>query len=215
MDFSFLSIFDSECSRKPWLKMKTRRRSWSLKRTLPWSYGTGLAFPQTTRRIQQLFCKACTDKFRTSDGNTTNLFHHLKRQHPKQYAESQTVRRPATLQPTEATGNARPKQTTLTLAFDKSTLYVKTSKPWKEVTEAVTFYLAKDKISIKIVENEGFKRLLRVVDPRYKLHCLKYFSSTVIPNLYSVCCEKIERKVQNVQVSATTSNLWSSRTSEP
>lgn len=70
-------------------------------------------------------------------------------------------------------------------------------------------------IPIKAVENEGFIRLLKVVDPRYVLPSRKSFSSTAIPRLYTECREKIERKVQNVQFFATTSDLWSSRRSEP
>ena len=69
----------------------------------------------------------------------------------------------------EAAASIRPKQTTLTQAFDKGTPYDKSSKRWKEVTEAVTFYLAKDMVPFKTVENEGFKRLLKVVDPRYEV----------------------------------------------
>lgn len=91
---------------------------------------------------------------RTSDGNTTNLFNHLMREQPKQYAESQTARGPPAAPQPEAA--ARPKQTTLTQAFDKGTPYENTSKRWKEVTEAVTFYLAKDMVLFKTVENEGF-----------------------------------------------------------
>ncbi len=99
-----------------------------------------------------VICKCCNDKIRTSDGNTTNLFNHLKRKHLKEYADSQIVRGPhtsasgTTTQP-EAT---RLKQTTLMKgAFEKGTPYDRTSKRWKDVTDAVTFYLAKDMIPIK------------------------------------------------------------------
>ena len=75
-----------------------------------------------------------------------NLFNHLKRKHPKQYAESQTARGPAAPAPqAEAAASVRPKQTTLTQEFNK-----------------VTFYLAKDMVPFKTVENEGFKRLIKV-----------------------------------------------------
>lgn len=70
-------------------------------------------------------------------------------------------------------------------------------------------------VPFKTVENEGFKCLLKVVDPRYELPSRKYFSKTAIPRLYSECRGKIERKVQKVQFFTTTSDLWSSRTSEP
>ena len=92
-------------------------------------------------------------------------------------------------------------------------MYDRTSKRWKEVTDAVTFYLAKDMIPIKTVENAGFKRLLKIVDPRYEIPSRKYFYNTAIPWLYSECREKIQHKIHNVQFFAT-SDLGSSRTSE-
>nr|XP_008278996.1 PREDICTED: uncharacterized protein LOC103356573 [Stegastes partitus] len=58
-------------------------------------------------------------------------------------------------------------------------------------------------VPFKTVENERFKCLLKVVDPRYELPSRKYFSNTAIPRLYSECREKIERKVQNVQFFTT------------
>lgn len=44
---------------------------------------------------------------------------------------------------------------------------------WKEVTDAVTFYLAKDTISIKISEKSA-----KTVDPHYIMLSSKYFFST-------------------------------------
>lgn len=60
-----------------------------------------------------------------------NLFNHSKRKHPKLYDERQTTRGQTAPQP-EAAGSVRPKQTTLTQAFDKGTPHEKTSKRWKE-----------------------------------------------------------------------------------
>ena len=45
--------------------------------------------------------------------------------------------------------------TTLTRAFDKGTPYDKSSKRWKEVTEAVAFYLTKYMVPFKTVEKRG------------------------------------------------------------
>ncbi|XP_057216122.1 E3 SUMO-protein ligase ZBED1-like [Triplophysa rosa] len=175
-------------------------------------------FSPTDTAQTAVICKCCNDKIRTSDGNTTNLFNHLKRKHPKEYADSQIITGPhaRTSGTTKQPETTRLKQTTLTKdAFEKGTPYDRTSKRWKDVTDAVTFYLAKDMIPIKTVENEGFKRLLKVVDPRYEIPSRKYFSSTAIPQLYSECRSKMQNKIQNVKFFATTADLWSSRTSEP
>lgn len=87
------------------------KRSWSLK------IWTWFGFSPTDKAQTTVICKVCREEVRTSDGNTTNLFNHLRRQHPKQYAESQRARKTATLQ--SETASAKPKQKTLTQAFDK------------------------------------------------------------------------------------------------
>ncbi len=91
--------------------------------------------PQTTVTVFAKIRLACRIATRCI------LFNHLKRKHPKQYADSQTVRRSrasasATTTQPEAT---RPKQTALMKALEIKTLYGRTRKRWKEVTDAVTF----------------------------------------------------------------------------
>ncbi|XP_077417784.1 E3 SUMO-protein ligase ZBED1 isoform X1 [Vanacampus margaritifer] len=175
---------------------------------------TWFGFSPEDKAQTKVICKVCRDAVRTSDGNTTNLFNHVRRQHPNHYADSQTKRRSDTWQP-EAAASSKLTQPTVTQSVNKGTPYEKTSKRWREITEAVTYYLVKDMIPIKNVENEGFKRLFKVVDPRYDLPSRKFFSSTAIPRLYSECREKIEREVRTVRFFAAASDMWSSRTSEP
>lgn len=50
-------------------------------------------------------------------------------------------------------------------------------------------------VPFKTVENKRFKRLLKVVDPRYELPSHKYFSSNAFPRLYSECHEKMEQQI--------------------
>lgn len=70
-------------------------------------------------------------------------------------------------------------------------------------------------LPINTVENEGFKQLIKVMDPRYRLPGHKHFSQTALPKLYRECREAVENELQTVSFFATTSDMWSSRTSEP
>ena len=63
-----------------------------------------------------------------------------------------------------------------------------------------------------MVGNEGFKKLIRVLDPRYELPGQKHFSWTALPQLYAECRETVEQQLQTVSSFATMSD---SRTSEP
>ncbi len=99
--------------------------------------------------------------------------------------------------------------------FPKPCLTTKKTKRHGDITKAVAYCIAKDMLPISLVENEGFKNLIHVLDPRYELPGRKHFSQTALPRLYTECRETVERQLQNVQFFATTSDIWSSRTSEP
>ncbi|MBN3305276.1 ZBED1 protein, partial [Amia calva] len=128
----------------------------------------------------------------TSSRNTSNLFHHLKQFNPIEYSEK------------------KPMQQTQMAAFVP---HDKQSKCHKDITKAVTNFLAKDMMLFSTVENVGFRKMMSVIDPRYQGR--KYFSRTTIPTLYGEARERVEEQLKLVSYFATTADLWSSRTSEP
>lgn len=50
---------------------------------------------------------------------------------------------------------------------------------------------------------------------KYALPGRKYISQTSLPQLYAECRGKLEEQLRNVTHFATTTDMWSSRTSEP
>jgi len=63
---------------------------------------------------------------------------------------------------------------------------------------------------IQTVEKEGFKRLVKKLDPRYNIPGRKYFST--LPAMYEECRDKL---ATTLSFFASTTDMWSSRTSEP
>ena len=49
---------------------------------------------------------------------------------------------------------------------------------------------------ISTVEKHGFKKLIKLLDPRYVLPGRKYFSHTGLPKMYAECREKVEEALQ-------------------
>ncbi|XP_069800972.1 E3 SUMO-protein ligase ZBED1-like [Dendropsophus ebraccatus] len=164
-----------------------------------------------------VICKHCRKPVIASRGNTSNLFHHLEHNHIIQYeqcmaqknreAVSDQQQRPTTSKPT--------KQQSIKEAFTNMTNYEKDSKRWKEITEAISYYIAKDMAPIATVEHKGFKRLMKTIDRRYIVPSRKYFSQTAIPNMYQTFRKKVSDELKTVHYFAATSDLWSSRTMEP
>ncbi len=149
-------------------------------------------------------------------GNTTNLFHHLKQCHPSEHEDAKKLQSQTSVGKCgPSTSTSATTQQSLMSSFSKAVPYDKKTKRHGDITKAVAYCIAKDMLPISLVENEGFKNLIHVLDLRYELPCRKHFSQTALPRLYTECRETVERQLQNVQFFATTSDIWSSRTSEP
>ncbi|XP_073719120.1 E3 SUMO-protein ligase ZBED1-like [Misgurnus anguillicaudatus] len=169
-------------------------------------------------------CKMCRRVVPTSSGNTSNLFYHLKHFHPLEHSESQKMRyhkglssQPETSlpppSPTASVSKEKPtQQQTLMAAFMP---YDKQSKRHKDITKAVTNFLAKDMMPFSTVENVGFRKMISAIDSRYELPGRKYFSRTAIPTLYGEVRKRVEGQLKSLSYFATNADLWSSRTSEP
>ncbi len=99
--------------------------------------------------------------------------------------------------------------------FARGTAYDKKSKQWNDITNAITIHLAKDMVPLSIVEKDGFKEMIKTLDPRYVLPSRNYFSRTAIPNLYQKHRAKLEADLATVRHFSATTDLWSSRSMEP
>ena len=71
--------------------------------------------------------------------------------------------------------------------------------------------MALDCQPFSVVEDQGFVRLLNYLQPRYQVPGRKYFSSTMIPQLYSSCKETVQKIMEAQSFIALTSDIWSSR----
>ncbi len=86
-------------------------------------------------------------------------------------------------------------QLTISEALSRSQKYDRKSKRWQELTDSVTYCLAKDMMPIYSVEKPGFKQMLATFDKQYTLPGRKYFSNTAIPTLYTRTREQVMQEV--------------------
>ncbi|KAK0140604.1 Zinc finger BED domain-containing protein 1 [Merluccius polli] len=99
-----------------------------------------------------------------------------------------------------ATKKASQGQQTITGLFAKTTKYKTDSERWRQLTDVVTRYLAKDMVSFNTVEKPAFKTMLR----------RKYFSKTAIPNLYNEVRSNILTALSDIEYLSLTTDMWSS-----
>ncbi len=100
-------------------------------------------------------------------------------------------------------------QTTIDQSFTNAASYGKTSKRHKELTDAVTRFLAKDMMAVNTVSKEGFVGLINKLDRRYQLPSRNYFSHVAIPQIYDTCVKTVSSELHQLDFYASTTDLWS------
>lgn len=144
-------------------------------------------------------CKVCSAKFKYF-GNTTNIKKHITRFHSE-------LEKQHSLPITNTPGYI---QRTL----DQVAKLPPNSEKAKRITRSVAGFIAKDLRPYSVVENQGFRTMLQVLEPRYTLPLRRYFSETAVPALYSECKDHILESLSNTDRVAITCDAWTSITTE-
>nr|XP_061794906.1 E3 SUMO-protein ligase ZBED1-like [Nerophis lumbriciformis] len=133
-------------------------------------------------------------------GNTTNFTNHLTRWHPELATDSKTPPQPEKTQP----------------SIQQSMLSIlpQNSERAKKITRSVASFIAKDLRPYYVVENVGFRHLLKTLEPRYKLPARATFADSVVPSLYREVREDVSMSLQKASRVAITSDAWTSVATE-
>ena len=59
-----------------------------------------------------------------------------------------------------------------------------------------------------VVEDDGFKGVVRELEPRYVLPCWKYFSTNVIPEMYESTRARVQSEVDHAKSVCLTAATW-------
>ncbi|KAJ4949461.1 hypothetical protein JOQ06_020976 [Pogonophryne albipinna] len=114
-------------------------------------------------------CKVCHTKIKYLGGNTTNLRNHLSRFHCEKLTSA-----------TKKTADPAQRRIDEVLST-----FPPNSEKAKAITQSVAAFIAKDLRPYSVVENAGFRHLLKTLEPRYKLPSRSHFTENVIPALYN------------------------------
>ena len=161
-----------------------------------------------------IICRLCNQPVKSGGGgSTSNLISHLRIKHPLKHAEVRKAIKDRCS--SSHSSAATSEQPTIADALQRSVKYARSSKKWKELTDAVTLCIAKDMMPIYSVEKDGFQDMLRKFDAQYDLPGRKYFSQIAIPALYTSTRNKVQSDLHGVEFFAATTDMWSSSTAEP
>ena len=151
---------------------------------------------------ESVICRLCRAIILVRKGNTTNLFTHLKVHHAKEYASIEKSKKKNKSAEDSGSLGGSGQQITLGQAIERSKAYTRGSQRWKEITESVTHFMAKEMIPFNTVKKPG---MMRKLDPRYEVPSRKYFSKTALPSL-----QRVLKELQEAEYYSVTTDLWSS-----
>uniref|UniRef100_A0A8C4RIG4 Zinc finger BED domain-containing protein 1-like n=1 Tax=Erpetoichthys calabaricus TaxID=27687 RepID=A0A8C4RIG4_ERPCA len=142
-----------------------------------------------------VICKLCKAKIKYF-GNTTNLRTHMARHHP------------------EDANKVQPK--VRNIPGDQHTLHQCCKLPTNseranKITQSIACFIFKDLCPYSVVENEGFRYMLKTVEPRYAIPSRQLFAEKAIPLLYEETKKKVAEALKKATRVALTCDAWTSR----
>uniref|UniRef100_A0A3Q2TAZ2 BED-type domain-containing protein n=1 Tax=Fundulus heteroclitus TaxID=8078 RepID=A0A3Q2TAZ2_FUNHE len=156
-------------------------------------------FYEVNGKLDKTFavCKTCHTKIKHV-GNTTNFTNHVDRWHPE--LASTTTQKVDTSQP----------------RIDQSLVSTlpQNSERAKRITRCVACFIAKDLRPYSVVENAGFRHMLKTLEPRYKLPTRATFTDSALPALYKETKAKVMESMCKDSRVAITSDAWTSVATE-
>lgn len=172
-------------------------------------------FKTSDTEQKEVICKLCNKTIPAPDANTSNLFYHLKKVHEQEYIRIQQIRSKQRGETAGASSEKKYSQPKIKQSLAQCTPYEKTSQHHKQITGAILHYICKGMAPVYVVEKDSFRDLVKVLDPRYVMPSRKHFSKVELPRLYDACRVEVEKDVCSVVHYALTTDLWTSRATQP
>ena len=145
--------------------------------------------------------------------NTSNMRRHLETKHPEEFSqlqakEKEEKERGKTSSSLSICGSSD--QPTIIESFTKTQPLAFDNPRAKAITRRIGEMIVLDSEPFTVVSHTGFSRLLKILEPRYKLPSEKYFSETLIPEMYQKVCLKVRDLLSSISNVSVTTDIWSS-----
>ena len=140
---------------------------------------------------------------------TTNLSVHLKGKHPELYTEFEKKIKDLK-DAKEAREKPRPsRQLSLMECKDQVRHWDINDVRAQRVHRRIGEMIALDCHPFSVVEDEGFIRLVKELEPRYTLPSRRYFTENVVTKIYENLKQKVSQAVSDVEYFSFTTDVWS------
>lgn len=156
-------------------------------------------------------CIICGKEYKTS-GNTSNLSDHLKRFHPTALNGcDKNEQGPSS--PVSGTSSTQ-SVPSISTYFKREFNYDSSSQRKKALDNALFKMIAMDLQPFSIVNDEGFKQFVKLLDPRYELPSSFTLSNKMLEDTYLKLYNKLKLELQSIKYVSITFDAWTSLATE-
>ncbi|KAL3848453.1 hypothetical protein ACJMK2_019310 [Sinanodonta woodiana] len=162
-------------------------------------------------------CDVCNKRLTRGGRNarsygTSALINHLRSFHHSEYDEytRSTESHKRKRDDEEDSKRKHSKQGNLDYFIEKMTPFGQNDPRKHAITKSIGEMIAVDMQPFCLVEDIGFTRLMKVLEPRYKLPSAMHFSRTIIPDMYLSVKAIIQERVDKALYVCFTSDAWTS-----
>uniref|UniRef100_A0A8B9H5C0 Zinc finger BED domain-containing protein 1-like n=1 Tax=Astyanax mexicanus TaxID=7994 RepID=A0A8B9H5C0_ASTMX len=83
-----------------------------------------------------------------------------------------------------------------------------------KITQSVLYFICKDMRPLRVVENEGFRNMVNIMEPRYTLPSRQHITDIAVPRLYKEVKARVAEALSSTDRVALTCDAWTSRATE-
>ncbi|XP_036386591.1 zinc finger BED domain-containing protein 4 [Megalops cyprinoides] len=159
-------------------------------------------------------CKACGTRIQAKRTVTSNFVTHLKRKHQAMYDEfvkKKDVKREAyssgTVQHLTGAGRSEPSRSSHGAGIAK---FDRNDPRQVLISEAIAKMIIRDLQAVQIVENEGFRELLQLLEPRYTPEPRHYIQQQLLPGYAYQVQLATKQALTAAESCSVTLDLWRS-----
>src|SRR5277367_4812600 len=192
------------------------------KRSVIWNYFTASA------ESENALCDTCKTNIKTPTGNTSKMTKHLSLhasvyskylEDAKKAKEESSAAKRRKVMGTANTGDVKGSSSTqqsIEESINKLILLSNTDPKAQSITKSIAVMMAVDFQPFSLVNDRGFRGVLRAAEPRYKIPDRTTFSRTVVPRLFEKTTERVKEELKEdmsfgVAALTFTTDTWTSK----
>ena len=161
-------------------------------------------------------CQLCQTVISRGGGSskfytTSALNNHLSYKHPEEFKQVKQTASVASSPSSATPQRSGQDQPTLSEVLGKRKPWTINSAEAQKVHQAIGKMIAVDIQPYSIAEDDGFKSLMSLLEPRYVLPSRKYFTEKVIPEMYDAVMVRVQVDVDEAKFISFTADTWTAQ----